>query len=227
MNARPRAALLAVTFAMTIAMTIAMAVASGRRADAEPGAEPATKPEWKVTRGSLEPGKLAGSFLLSSDAAPGRYSEATMVTATEIALPLQVAATWRRLGPEAGRSMHVLVAGGVVLIKSGAIAFYAYDDAAFASGEWRPLANHAAHDEHAISVRQDAHAVEVSLDGAVVARYALAVSRATAHVGFGMKAAPGLRSTIYLREIAISTASDLAPRQSTGTPTTPKAPEAQ
>ena len=30
---------------------------------------------FKVTRGTLATGRLAGSYILSSDAAPGRYSE--------------------------------------------------------------------------------------------------------------------------------------------------------
>lgn len=159
---------------------------------------------WKATRGSLEPGRVAGSFLLSSDAAPGRYSEAAMITAEPVALPYTLEATWRRLGPEAGRSMHVLVAGGVVLIKSGAIAFYAYDDTAFAQGDWRPLPGHQAHAEHVIAVQQDPHRVIVKLDGAEVARYDLEVARTTANIGFGMKAAPGLRSSIFVRAIAIA-----------------------
>ncbi|MBL0217501.1 MAG: hypothetical protein IPQ07_26960 [Myxococcales bacterium] len=163
---------------------------------------------WKPTRGTLEPGRLAGSFVLSSDAAPGRYSEGAMITSEPVALPYTLEATWRRLGPEAGRSMHVLVAGGVVLIKSGAIAFYAYDDAAFAQGEWRPLAGHQAQAEHVIAVQQDPHRVIVKLDGAEVARYELEVVRPNAHLGFGMKAAPGLRSSILVRAITIATTTD-------------------
>ena len=159
---------------------------------------------WKAPRGTLEAGRLEGSFLLSSDAAPGRYSEASMITTDAVTLPYSLSATWRRLGPEAGRSMHVLVAGGVVLVKSGAIAFYAYDDTAFAQGAWRPLAGHLAQAEHAIAVHQDHHTIVVSIDGAEVARYALEVARESAFVGFGMKSAPGLRSAIYVRGIALA-----------------------
>ncbi len=166
-------------------------------------AVPASAAPWKTSRGLLETGRLDGSYLLSSDAAPGRYSEASMVSTEPVALPYTVTATWRRLGPEAGRSMHVLVGGGVVLIKSGAIAFYAYDDAAFAQGDWRPIAVQT-QAEHVVSVRQDPQGVTVILDGAQVAHYELPVARETAHVGFGMKSAPGLRSSIYVRAISIS-----------------------
>ncbi len=158
---------------------------------------------WKSSRGMIAPGRLEGSYLLSSDAAPGRYSEAGMITAEPVALPYTITASWRRLGPEAGRSMHVLVAGGVVLIKSGAIAFYAYDDAAFAQGDWRPITAQT-QSEHVVSVHQDHQRVTVTLDGAEVGHYDLAVSRETAHIGFGMKSAPGLRSSIYVRAIAIA-----------------------
>ena len=158
---------------------------------------------WKATRGTLAPGRAEGSFVLSSDGAPGRYSEAGMITVEPVALPYSLQASWRRLGPEAGRSMHVLVAGGVVLIKDGSIAFYAYDATAFAQGDWKPLAGHAAQAEHAIKVTQDKQRVQVFLDGAQVAKYDLPVARDTAHVGFGMKAAPGYRSAIYVRDIVI------------------------
>jgi len=157
---------------------------------------------WKTTRGTLEAGRAPGSFVLTTDAAPGRYSEAGMITTEPVALPFTLSAKWRRLGPEAGRSMHVLVAGGVVLIKTGAIAFYAYDDASFAQGDWKPIAVKTVATEHAISVHQDAHRVTVTLDGAEVARYDLEVARPTAHVGFGMKGAPSMRSAIVVRDVA-------------------------
>jgi hypothetical protein len=158
---------------------------------------------WKATRGTLETGRTPGSFVLTSDAAPGRYSEAGMITAEPVALPYTISATWRRLGPEAGRSMHVLVAGGVVLVKSGAIAFYAYDDVSFAQGEWKPIAGHMVKSEHAIAVHQDAHRVTVTIDGVEAAHYDLEVARANANIGFGMKAAPSMRSAILIRDVAV------------------------
>lgn len=167
-------------------------------------AGPAAADTWKTTRGTLAPGRTANSYVLTSDGAPGRYSEAGMITAAPVALPYSLAATWRRLGPEAGRSMHVLVAGGVVLIKAGAIAFYAYDDAAFAQGDWKDLPGHFAQAEHLVKVTQDSRSVTVFLDGTEVAHYDLAVARTTASIGFGMKSAPGYRSAIYLRDVTVS-----------------------
>ena len=158
---------------------------------------------WKATRGTLEPGKLSNSFLLTSDAAPGRYSEAGMITTAPVALPYTLQATWRRLGSEAGRSMHILVAGGVVLIKNGAVAFYAYDDTAFAQGDWRPVSDHVAQRENIIKVHQDKQRVTVWINGSEVAHYDLAVARDSANIGFGMKSSPGWRSAIYVRDISI------------------------
>jgi hypothetical protein len=181
----------------SLVIAIAMAVATGAAAD-DGGAI-----RWKATRGTVAAGKLPGSRILASDAAPGRYSVGELITADEIALPYRFTIAWRRTGVEAGRSMHVLVAGGVVLIKQGAINFYAYDDAAFASTAWQPLAGHAAQDEHTVVVTQDAREVVVTVDGAPAARYSLAVTRARAHLGVGMKAAPGHRSKLYLRSLAV------------------------
>lgn len=158
---------------------------------------------WKTTRGTLAPGRAPNSFFLTSDGAPGRYSEAGMITTEPVTLPYTLEARWTRVGPEAGRSMHVLVAGGVVLIKNGAIAFYAYDDAAFAQGDWKDLPGHLAETEHLVKVTQDRQRVTVLLDGAEVAHYDLPVARDTAHVGFGMKSAPGYRSAIYLRDLSV------------------------
>ena len=166
-------------------------------------ASPADASPWKTTRGTLEAGRAPGSFVLTSDAAPGRYSEAGMITVAPVALPFTLTATWRRLGPEAGRSMHVLVAGGVVLIKTGAIAFYAYDDASFAQGDWKPVAATPVASEQTVVVHQDAHHVTVSLDGTHVATYDLEVARPNAPIGFGMKAAPSMRSAILVREIGV------------------------
>jgi len=163
-----------------------------------------TASPWKATRGTLEPGALEGTFLLTSDAVPGRYSEAEMITTEAVALPYKLTVTWRRLGSESGRSMHVLVAGGVVLIKSGAIAFYAYDDAAFAQGDWRPIAGYSTLAEHVVRVIQDKQRLTVFADGTEVAHFDFEVARASAHVGVGMKSAPSLRSAIYLRAITVS-----------------------
>ena len=166
-------------------------------------ADAGVPPAWVATRGRVEPGVALGSYVLTSDAAPGRYSEGALVTASPIALPFRFAITWRRIGPEAGRSMHVIVAGGVVLIKSGAITLYAYDDAAFSASGWTPLPGLLTTAEHSLVVTQDSHAVNVAIDGTAVATFALAVPQLSSVVGVGMKSAPGLRSAIYLRSLAV------------------------
>ncbi len=173
-----------------IAIALVLALAGAARAE----------PAWRATRGTLELGRAEGAYILTTDAAPGRYSEATMIAVAPVALPYQLSATIRRLGPEGGRSIHLLVAGGIVLIKSGAIAFYPYDDNSFASTGWTPIAGYVAHDEHVLAVAQDRHAIEVSIDGRKVATFAIAVERVDA-IGFGVKGAPSMRSALYLRDL--------------------------
>lgn len=159
---------------------------------------------WTAQRGEVEPGLAPGSYLISSDAAPGRYSEAAMMASSEIELPYQLDLHVRRLGPEAGRSVHVIVGGGIVLIKQNAILFYAYDDAAFAQQGWKPVTDYKANDDHAIRVRQDHRQVTVTLDGRPPVTFALPVSRTRARVGVGMKSAPGYRSQLLVHDLVVT-----------------------
>lgn len=158
---------------------------------------------WRLTQGTLAPGREPGSFLLASDAAPGRYSVGEMISREPVAVPFRFSLRWRRLGPEAGRSLHVLVGGGVVLIRSGKVSYYAYDDTAYGDGAWTALPGHRAQDEQSIEVAQDAREVVVTIDGRVAARYPQVIARASTHIGVGMKSAPGFRSKIYVRDLDV------------------------
>lgn len=158
--------------------------------------------EWVATRGAVEPG-VSVQYLLATDAAPGRNSDGALMTSTPVALPYRLSCTWRRLGPEAGRSMHVFIAGGTVLVKSGAVLLYAFDDASFANQAWTPVPGMLTTQQHAIAVTQTRASVTVEIDGTVVATYALHVALASTPVGFGMKGAPALRSEIYLDKLAV------------------------
>lgn len=161
-------------------------------------------PAWRTSRGDSTPGREAGSFVLFTDAAPGRFSEGAVVSTEPVRLPFRIDVTWRRLGPEAGRSMHVTVAGGVVLIKSGKLALYGYDEGAFARAGWRASPAQA-HDEHRISVVQTRSEVVVTIDGTEAARFPFVVAMETAPVGVGMKGATGHRSAIFVRALAVRT----------------------
>lgn len=160
-------------------------------------------PGWVAVRGTLAPARLPGSYVLTGDAAPARYSDGELVSEAAVPLPYRLDVVWRRLGPEGGRSMHVQVVGGVVLIKTGKISFYAYDDTAFAATGWLPLPGVSTHDEHAVSVSQDRRQVVVVIDGKETARFPLAVNRDAGKVGVGMKGASGFRTSIYLRSIDV------------------------
>ncbi len=165
-------------------------------------AEPRTL-TWKATRGALEPGKIANSFVLTTEAAPGRFSDGEVMAVEPVAIPYRLDVTWRRLGPEGGRSMHVTVADAVVLIKTGKLGLYAFDEAAFAALGWTPLPGFDANAEHQVAVTQTKTEIIVAIDGREVKRFALAVARDSIRPGVGMKGATGYRSAIYVRSLAV------------------------
>ena len=164
----------------------------------------ARKLTWDLARGALQPSLAAGGFLLATDASPSRFSDGELVASEPVALPYRLDVTWRRLGPEAGRSLHVAVIGGVVLIKTGAVAFYAFDEARFAADGWTPVPGLRTHDEHRVSVVQDVRTVALTVDGAEVKRFAFAAARGQGRVGVGFKGASGNRSRLFVRALAVS-----------------------
>jgi hypothetical protein len=158
---------------------------------------------YHMTRGTLQPGVQHGSFVLTTDAAPGRFSDSELIFDREVSLPYRLDVSWRRLGPEAGRSLHVVVAGGVVLIKTGKVALYAYDEVKFSADGWTSVPALVTHREQAIAVVQDRHRVVVSLDGKEIASFAHEVPATRSFVGIGMKGATGYRSGVYVRSLAV------------------------
>lgn len=183
----------------SLIVALALVTASGSVA-AEP---PALALRWEANRGTLQPGRIAGSFVLGTDASPGRFSEALALASAEVDLPYRLDVTWRRLGPEAGRSLHVQVVGGVVLIRTGMVGLYAYDEAAFAASGWTPVPSLRSHARHRVTVTQDAHAVAVAVDGVAVARWPLAAARPRGRVGVGGKGARGYRSRIFVEAVTV------------------------
>lgn len=159
---------------------------------------------WIATRGALEPGRVAGSFWLTTNAVPGRFSDGEVMSQEEVALPYRLDVRWRRIGPEGGRSLHVTVAGAVVLVQSGRVALYTYDEAALTARGWTDVPSLATHAEHAVSVTQDAREVAVAIDGREVLRQPVPVTRPRTQVGVGMKGASGFRSSLYVRSIAVT-----------------------
>ena len=70
-----------------------------------------------------------------------------------------------------------------------------------------------AHDEHRVSVVQDAREVALSIDGAEVKRFAFAAARERGRVGVGFKGASGNRSRLWVRSIAVRELGAAAPAQ--------------
>lgn len=150
------------------------------------------------TQAHVDPG-----FVLTTDAAPGRFSSGEVRSSRKVGLPYELDVTWRRLGPEAGRSMHVQIGGGVVLIKDHKLALYTYDEATFATRGWTALPGYRSHDRHTVTVAQDHHAVTISVDGAVAATFPLEHAADEAVLGVGFKGATGFRSRIYVEDVTV------------------------
>lgn len=159
---------------------------------------------WIATKGAVEPGRVPGSFWVTTEPVPGRFTSGAAMSSAEVRLPYQLDVRWRRLGPESGRSLHVIIAGAVVLIQSGRVALYTYDEAALVARGWTAVPGLDTHREHAVRVTQDAAEVQVAIDGGVVLRQALVATAATATVGVGLKGAGGYRSALLVSAIAVT-----------------------
>ncbi|MBL8624609.1 MAG: hypothetical protein JNK64_25090 [Myxococcales bacterium] len=158
---------------------------------------------WVATHGALEPGRAPGSFWVTTDPVPGRFTWGDVLSTTDVRLPFQLDVRWRRIGPEAGRSLHVIIASGIVLVQSGRLALYTYDEAALAARGWTAVPGLDTHREHTIGVRQDAAEVRVSVDGVEVLRQALVTARAATKVGVGLKGAGGYRSALRVASVVV------------------------
>ncbi len=171
------------------------------RADAPPG--------WTVARGTLQQGLAPGSFILFTDASPSRFSDGELVSPDLVTLPLELEVTLRRLGPEAGRSLHLGVVGGVVLFKGGAFSLWAYNDPHYSLEGWIPVPGFRAHDEHRVRVVQTRSEVTVILDGVELKRYLMSAGRPRGRVGVGFKGASGNRSALFVQRLSVR---ELEPR---------------
>lgn len=159
---------------------------------------------WVATRGALEPGRAPGSFWVTTAPVPGRFTSGDAMSTADVHLPFQLDVRWRRLGPDAGRSLHVIIAGGVLLVQSGQVALYTYDEAALAARGWTAVPGLDTHREHVVGVHQDAREVRVSIDGVEVLRQPLITARAATKVGVGLKGAGGYRSALLVTSIAVT-----------------------
>lgn len=158
--------------------------------------------QWEAYRGGgYQP--IGDGGVLTTDGAPGRFSDGEVRGSTRVRIPYQLDVTWRRLGPETGRSMHVLVADGVLLVRDHKISLYAYDESAFAALGWTQVPGLRAHELQHLTVTQDRREVRVEHGGAVVARFALPVTRDEAEVGLGFKGAGGFRSRMHVHAYGV------------------------
>lgn len=155
-----------------------------------------------MARGSLQQGQEPGSFLLFTDASPSRFSDGELVSPSLLKLPLELDVTLRRIGPEAGRSLHLGVLGGVVLLKGGALSLWSFNDPNVSLEGWIPMPGLRTHDEHRVRVVQTTSEVIISLDGAEVKRYRMSPGRTRGRVGVGFKGASGNRSMLRISRLS-------------------------
>jgi hypothetical protein len=160
---------------------------------------------WELARGSLQRGLLPSSFVLATDASPSRFSDGEMVSSRNVALPYRLEVAWRRLGPESGRSLHVSVVGGIVLVKSGAVALWSFSDTSrFAKEGWTRVPGMRTNDAHAIAVEQDQRTISVSIDGVLIKQFGMRAARGEGRVGVGLKGASGHRTRLYVRSLEVT-----------------------
>jgi hypothetical protein len=156
-----------------------------------------------VARGTLQQVQQPGGFILFTDASPSRFSDGELVSPDLLGLPLELDVTVRRLGPEAGRSLHFGVVGGVVLLKGGALSLWAYNDPNSSLEGWIPVPGLRTHDEHRVRVVQTTAEVTVFLDEVELKRYRMSSGRTRGRVAIGFKGASGNRSALHVQRLSV------------------------
>lgn len=166
---------------------------------------------WEVVRGSLAPAGGCGAWVLTTNGVRRGYSYGELRYAQPITIPYEVSVTWQRLGADA-RSMDLRVLGASVLVGEERVALYVEgDDARFAADGWRPVPGLHAHDEHRVSVKQDARSIALTVDGTVVATWAFEARAATGPLVLGLKGAPGYRARAVFRDLQIAQSAAASP----------------
>jgi hypothetical protein len=93
--------------------------------------------DWEVRQGDLQPGRACGSYVAASNDATIAYSFGQVRWRRPVAIPYQVAVTWRRLGADT-QSIELELIDAVVLFTDDKVALW-IDDPSFALDGWHPL----------------------------------------------------------------------------------------
>lgn len=180
---------------------VASALFSSRAATGDGAPCAASIDGWRVQRGSLAPGLACGSFIGTTDAWNGPFSRGEYLRDEPVSVPLAVQVTWQRLGPDADRTMIVILRGGFLLLKPGAYGFYPFSESAF---QWHPLAGFSTHRETTVRVEQREQAISFSIDGVRAGVIPFAAPRGPGSIGIGFKGERGYRSRMRFRDFSVT-----------------------
>ena len=156
--------------------------------------------DWSIVRGSLHALPGCGAYLGYTDAGSGVFSYADFVYRKPVRAPLDVEVTWRRLGPETGRTLELRGLGALLLVRDREYGLYTWNEATF---EFRPLPGYREHDEHRVAIHQTTTTLTFLLDGRVVDSWPL-VAMGEGTVGVAAKGAIAYRSAFAFRDFRAS-----------------------
>jgi hypothetical protein len=160
--------------------------------------------DWEVVNGDLDAGLDCGTLLVTSDASTARFSYGKVLTRRPVALPFTATFTVRKLSSDSRRPLEILLVGGSILLRDGAIGPYFEGDAGFERDGWRELPGFRASDAHALEARQTEREVVLSIDGHEVLRRAVHPPGAGGKIGVAFKGPLGVRARVVVSGFRVS-----------------------
>lgn len=162
---------------------------------------PSSLDDWEVSQGDLQAGRTCGSYVAATNGATIAYSFGQVTWKAEVSAPYRVSVTWRRLGSDT-RSLELHLLGGVVILGDDKIGLW-IDDPSFEIDGFHELKGYRTRAIHRVSAVQRADAIEVEVDGVMVARWALRAPTAAAQISVAFKGQRGAREKIWFKDFAV------------------------
>jgi hypothetical protein len=156
--------------------------------------------DWEIVRGTLTDAGACGAYLGATDGGNGSFSYGDFLYRRPMHPPLDVEVTWRRVGPESGKSLELRLLGALILLRDDEYGLYVWNEASF---EWRKLPGYKVHEEHRISAHQTATTLSFSVDGKPVDSWRLDMG-GEHRIGVAAKGARGYRSWFSFRDFRAS-----------------------
>jgi hypothetical protein len=198
-------------FSVFVAASIALAAGSAAADTVTPVPRcSAPTDEWNAVRGGLAAGATCGSMIVSTDASDTRIyigglfrhvSLGRIARREPITAPYELEMDWQWLVP--GRwTLEIHGLGIVVLLGIDTIGFYV-DDAQMMGDMFEQIPTTIGTKRHRVTVRQTAREVVVLIDGKVVGRQALALSRTAGTLMIGIRGTPDARTRGAIRSFRV------------------------